>query len=286
METMREALNQADQAIKQAAVSDTSRLDALLLLCHVTNFTKEQYFTYSHRELTSAEQQYFQQLVQKRCDAEPVAYLTGHREFFGLDFIIDERVLIPRADTEIIVEQALELLPAFDSPRVLDMCTGSGCIGITIAKNSSQAQVTLADISSDALEVARLNSERLLGRKLETIQTDLYEALHNHRFHMIIANPPYLNDMWYRMVDDQVKKEPKSALVGGDVDGLATIRTLVSGAIKHLEDGGYLLVECDYRQQSAVATLFETYGFSPIIKANDLADLGRVVIGRFACTKS
>ena len=286
MSTFGEALRQGTLAIRDSGVSTSEALDAMLLLCKATGLTKEQIYSRPDTELTVQARSLFGALLERRSTAEPIAYILEEREFFGRLFHVDARVLIPRPDTEILVEQALDLLEAGTEATVLDLCTGSGCIGITIAAERPQATVTLADISDEALAVAVDNVKALLGNTLELVQGNLFESLPNRRFHMIITNPPYLANQWYQTTAEQVKREPYLALVGGGEEGLDLIRTIVAEAPDHLEPEGALLIECDDRQNTTVACLMEKAGFTSVSSAHDLAGCRRIVWGRLPCTKN
>lgn len=274
-----EALKRGTQAIQSKQVSQTPLLDASLLLCAATGMRREQLYSRGEQNLGDREHTFYEHLVARRCEAEPIAYLTGSREFFGHTFCVTPDVLIPRPDTEILVEQALTELQNLENPRVLDLCTGSGCIGISVASAHDGALVTLADISKEALALALANSRKILGRELECVEGDLFSALQNRHFHMIMTNPPYLNEPWYELAERQVKREPRLALVGGGEDGLQIIRRIIEESPAHLEQGGMLLIECDHRQNDLVGRLLTERGFSRIGQRDDLAQLRRIVWG-------
>jgi len=286
MTTISESLHQGILAIQGSGVSESNSLDALLLLRKATGFSREYILTYPDLPLDKQTLASYKSYIARRCEAQPVAYILGEREFYGRRFAVDPRVLIPRPDTETLVEQAIILLKEKSRPTVLDLCTGSGCIGITIAAEISTSHVTLADISEDALAVANQNSHTILQRELESCQGNLFESLQNRKFHMIITNPPYLTGAWYDTTAAQVKREPYLALVGGGEDGLEIIRTIVDEAPDHLEPDGMLLIECDDRQNTKVAGLMEKAGFSSVTSTQDLAGCRRIVWGRLACTRN
>ncbi len=286
MKSIGEALRQGILAIKESEVSTSEALDCMLLLCRATGLTKEQIYARPTAGLTSEARALFETLLQRRCAAEPMAYILGEREFYGRVFQVDSRVLIPRPDTETLVEQALDLIARGTEAKVLDLCTGSGCIGITIAAERPEATVVLADISYEAIEVATTNVTNLLDTTVELVQGNLFESLPNRRFHMIITNPPYLASEWYQTTAAQVKREPYLALVGGGEEGLDLIRTIVDEAPGHLEPGGALLIECDDRQNNTVACLMEKAGFTSVSSSHDLAGCRRIVWGRLPCTRN
>ncbi len=290
MATLREAATWGHRAIEQAAVSESSRLDALVLLWHAAGISKEYFYAEAESQLDQNAFDRYRADVHRRCAAEPVAYIVQRREFYGLEFHVDRRVLIPRPESELLVERGLQhvdgLSPLIHPVRVLDMCTGSGCVGIALAYHRPGIEVTLADRSPEALCVASTNSRSLLGRQLETVETDLFDALPQRRFHLIVANPPYLAHTWFQEAAEQVKQEPQLALLGGGLDGLDLIRCLVQQAPSHLEPDGALMIECDGRQQENVALLLEKLGFTDVVAFDDLAGIGRIVVGRLACTKN
>ena len=213
----------------------------------------------------------------QRANHIPMAYITGHKEFWGLDFLVNENVLIPRPDTETLVEEALkEIRPGY---RVLDMCTGSGAIGISV-KASSEAKVTLSDISPEALRTAGENSRRLVNGTCRLILSDLFSSI-DGIFDMILTNPPYLTSEWVESVTAEVRKEPLLALLDRDEDGLGIIREIIGQSPSHLTPGGILMIECDYRQTHDCVIILKNTGFEDIRIISDLSGRERVVRGTY-----
>ena len=213
----------------------------------------------------------------QRANHIPMAYITGHKEFWGLDFLVNENVLIPRPDTETLVEEALkEIRPGY---RVLDMCTGSGAIGISV-KASSDAEVTLSDISAEALRTAEENSRRLVNGSCRLILSDLFSSI-DGIFDMILTNPPYLTSEWVESVTAEVRKEPLLALLDRDEDGLGIIREIIGQSPSHLTPGGILMIECDYRQTHDCVIILKNTGFEDIRIISDLSGRERVVRGTY-----
>jgi release factor glutamine methyltransferase len=274
-----DALAQGTKAIQTNQVSKTPLLDASLLLSRITGLSREQLYAKSDVALSDEAVSQYHLLVSRRCEAVPIAYLTGSREFYGRDFRVTPDVLIPRPDTEILVEVALSFLQGKQNPEVLDLCTGSGCVGVSLGAERSDARITLADISANALEVARSNAQELLDDQPIIVQSDLFSELKGKRYTLIASNPPYLTESWYDGTEPHVKVEPELALLGGEEDGLAIIRRIVSEAPEHLQDGGALVVECDYRQVETVMLLLTERGFTEVGSESDLAQLERVVRG-------
>lgn len=220
-------------------------------------------------------------MMEKRASGYPMAYITGVKEFWGMEFKVNDNVLIPRPDTETLVEVAVDLYIENNlQGKILDLCTGSGAVATAIAKELEK-DVKLSDISPSAAETAKENYERLIGRTADIRVGDLFEKWEGCKFSLIVSNPPYLTDTWCNEVDEEVKKEPRLALYGFDEDGLGIIRRIIADSGKFLEKGGYIALECDYRQCSTLAKLLETEGYSGVNIKKDLAGKDRVVYGKY-----
>ena len=234
----------------------------------------------AHRDdpLEAAAAERFSALVARRAAGEPVAYLLGRREFYGRDFAVSPAVLIPRPETELLVEVALAAVAGRANPRILDLGTGSGCIAITLALELPGAEVTAVDISAAALAVARSNAERL-GAGLRCLQSEWFAALGGERFDLIVSNPPYIAAGDRHLAEGDLRFEPPIALACGR-DGLDAIRHILASAADHLEPGGTLHLEHGYDQADAVAELFLDADFTDIAQSRDLAGIVRVSGGR------
>jgi release factor glutamine methyltransferase len=254
------------------------RLDARILLMHALALSRVQLITQSHRALTESEAQQVSRLFQRRIAGEPIAYIVGEREFYGLPFHVTPDVLIPRPETELLVELALEKLPFHGS--LLDMGTGSGAIAIAVAHARTDAKVTALDQSSAALAIARRNAERH-DVKVRFIQSDWYSAMSNECFDVIAANPPYIPDHDIHLTRGDLRFEPISALTD-HADGLTALNTIADGAIRHLVPGGWLLMEHGYNQASSVRDLLAARGFNAVSSWSDLAGIERVTGGRIS----
>ncbi len=281
MITVHEALSRGTQAISQCKISATPLLDASLLLCKSTGLKREELYIRSRNTISPEICEAYYSLIERRCNSEPVAYLLGEREFFGRSFKVSPAVLVPRGDSEILVEAALERLPLKSQAKVLDLCCGSGCIGITLAKERELVNLALSDISTEALEVAGENNRALLGGRARLFEGSLFDPLKGEKFSLIVTNPPYLSDAWYNECSAEVKREPSLALLGGAEDGLSLIREIIREAPRFLEDGGSLLIECDWRQHPVVLNLLEERGFKDLASYSDLASLWRVAGGTY-----
>jgi release factor glutamine methyltransferase len=261
----------------------SARLDAELLLGEALGLDRIKLIVEAERPLADDELVRYRDLIKRRRAFEPIAYILGRREFFALPMRVDRRVLIPRPDTEILVEAAL--FGTRDQHlygRMLDLCTGSGCVAIAFAKERPTWRVTAVDLSPDAVAVARENAQRAgVVHNLAVLEGDLFAALpEGARFELITANPPYIPSAEIESLDPDVRDfEPRLALDGG-ADGLSVTRRLVSEAARYLDPGGLLALEGGFDQAPAVAALLEQAGFSQITRSRDLAGVERVVSGR------
>ena len=262
-------------ALQRQALLDA--LDWRVLLCHALNTTRVGLITGSERALTPDEAQRFGDLVQRRLAGEPVAYLVGQREFFGLPFEVSGAVLIPRPDTELLVELTLDRLP--QGGRVLDMGTGSGAIAVSLAHTRRDADVTALDVSADALAVARRNADAN-GARVTFLHSDWFAALADAPpFDIIASNPPYIASGDRHLSEGDLRYEPVGALTD-HADGLSALRILVAGAPAHLAPQGWLLMEHGYDQADAVRALLVSAGYTEVQSWRDIADIERVSGGR------
>ncbi len=265
-------------AVEQLKDGDSPRADADILLAHVLGRPRSYLLAWPERELSPGQWTAFQALVERRARGEPVAYLTGSREFFGLGLAVSNAVLIPRPETELLVEAALERLPGGPC-MVADLGSGSGAIALAIAKMRPDARVVAVDASRQALEVARTNAERLGLRNVELREGDWCKGLADERFDMIVSNPPYICEDDPHLARGDVRFEPAMALASG-ADGLDAIRAIVACAPLHLSPGGWLLFEHGFDQAEAVAGLMRKAGFIDVESLRDLLGHGRVTLGR------
>lgn len=274
--------------MKLGAWQKQSPLDALetrILLSHVTGLSRMQLITHDEQVLIPAQMDTLQELAQRRQRGEPIAYLIGQREFYGLMLRVTPDVLIPRPETELLVELALARLPA--GGRVLDMGTGSGAIAVAIAHERHDAEVTALDVSPAALAVAGENAARHAGQRkspVKLLESDWYGALNMQSgqqlsFDVIVSNPPYIVAGDAHLSQGDLRFEPVDALTDHG-DGLSALRTIAAGAPAHLHAGGWLLMEHGYDQADAARKLLESQGFSDVQSWRDLAGIERVSGGR------
>jgi release factor glutamine methyltransferase len=251
-------------------------LENRILLCHALGISRVGLITQSERALTQEEAGALSALVQRRLGGEPIAYIVGHREFFGLDFKVNPAVLIPRPDTELIVELAVERLPP--QGRLLDMGTGSGAIAVAAAHTRPDARVTALDVSEAALEVARANAAAN-GATVRFLRSDWFAALGTESFDLIASNPPYIAAGDEHLAEGDLRFEPAGALTD-HADGLSALRTIIAGAPAHLVAGGWLLLEHGYDQAEQVRALLDAQGYTDVQSWRDLAGIERVSGGR------
>jgi release factor glutamine methyltransferase len=256
---------------------DNARLETEWLLCSVLGLDRVGLYLNFDRPLSDGELTGIRALVARRARREPLQYLLGSQEFHGLDFEVTPAVLIPRHDTEVLVEEAIRLAPAAET--VLDIGTGSGCIAVALAKGLPAARVWGVDSSHEALVVAARNGERH-GVTLQLLQGSLFEPVAGKRFQLIVSNPPYIPTADLATLQPEVRDhEPRGALDGG-ADGLDFYRRIVAQAPVHLEQGGWLLLEVGIDQAKAVRELLQGAGFDKCITAADPAGIDRVVGGQ------
>ncbi len=262
----------------QRIAGDSPRLDAELLLSHVTGLSRTSFRAWPERVLAPDQVAGFETLVAKRTQGEPIAYLLGHQEFWSLPLAVSPSTLIPRPDTECLVETALALsLPR--EARVLDLGTGTGAIALALASEQPDWRVSACDCVDDAVALARRNA-RALGLPVEVAQSSWFSGLAPEKFDLIVSNPPYIASDDHHLDEGDVRFEPASALVSGR-DGLDDIRLIVEQAPQWLAEGGWLLLEHGYDQAAAVAGLLQARGFGAVVSRKDYGDRDRMTLGQW-----
>ena len=263
----------------QEATERIGAVDARVLLAHVTGRSSAELIAHPETQMRLQQEEAFRRLVGRRESGEPVAYLTGGREFYGRQFKVTPAVLIPRPETELLVDLALERIPRDATARVLDVGTGSGCVAISIASERSRSKILALDQSPDALALARRNAYELHVGNVGFLQSNWFAALRDEHFDVIVSNPPYVASGDAHLGEGDLRFEPRDALDGGE-DGLGALRHLVTESVKHLVPGGWLLVEHGHDHGPALRALFEAAGYRDIFTDRDLAELERVTGGR------
>jgi len=298
MKSIHEETRFGTSVISDGGLSATPLLDTLVILGHVLDLGKEQLLTHPEWRLSDRQQKTCEALLHKRAQGTPIAYLLGFKEFYGRRFSVTPDVLIPRPDTETLVEHVLQLIaekkaktaapksqsadgnpPSAGRLSVLDLCTGTGCIGLTVALELPGTAVTCSDISEKAAAVCSKNAAQLQAESVTVIQSDLFEQITNGPFDIIISNPPYLTE---EELEEPVLKaagEPVSALYGGK-DGLYLIDRIIAKGFTFLHAEGYLCIECGMQQAEAIADRFDRTGFTDISVIQDLGRRNRGVCGK------
>lgn len=248
--------------------------DARFFLLGVKDWTLSELLVHLDDEIDEKEKKDLFTGIARLEEKEPLQYVLKKAPFYGREFYVDPRVLIPRFDTEILVNQVLEAIPAGGEEAILDLCTGSGCIGLTIAMERPGSKVVLSDLSDGALQVAKKNRERF-GLDVRILKSDLFSRIKG-RFSVIVSNPPYIPDPVIDTLSDEVKKEPRIALSGGR-DGLDFYRRIAKEAGSFLCPGGKLFLEIGYDEGESVSLLLEDAGFSSVHVVTDLGNLDRVI---------
>lgn len=271
--TLHKLVQEGTDILLQAGIEDAA-LDSMYLLEYSLHINKLTYLLEREKEVSEEEIQKFLSCIRLREQRIPLQHITGEQEFMGFSFLVNEHVLIPRQDTELLVELTAKVA---EGKRVLDLCTGSGCILLSLAKLCKLQQGVGVDLSLEALEVAGKNKERLQC-DVELIQSDLFDKV-SGTFDVIVSNPPYIETEVISGLMEEVREhEPYMALDGGE-DGLIFYRRIVSEAEKYLSPNGYLCFEIGYNQGQEVKSLMEEAGFKDCVVHKDLAGLDRVVMG-------
>lgn len=270
--TYKALLNDAGRLLR--ANTDTPRIDAEALLLHVVQQPLAWLICYSDTAASSSQVKHYFDLIGKRQQGQPVAYLIGHKEFWSLKLLVNENVLIPRSDTETLVEQVLIRLPEEQAQQVLDLGTGSGAIALSIAKERPQAKVLATDAHAAALSVAKTNAQLNSLVNVDFVQSSWFDQIGTTQFDLIAANPPYIDAQDQHLSQGDLRFEPDSALIAGR-DGLADLEQIITQAPEYLNHQGWLVLEHGYNQQDQIQALFEAAGFTNIECHFDLNRLPR-----------
>ena len=273
---IKEILLQSINKLNENHVEDSSS-KARRLLAFVLNVKKEYLIINDSVELSQKQEERYNKYIDEIIESKPIQYILGYQEFMGIKFKVDENVLIPQPDTEVLVEKTIEIAKEFQQPRILDLCTGSGAIAISLDRFIPHAQITASDISEKALEIARLNDN---DRKINFIHSNMFENI-KETFDIIVSNPPYIKTKEIQTLSEDVQNEPHLALDGGE-DGLMFYREIISNGYKYLNNNGYLCLEIGEDQKKMVVNLIETVGnYTNIETLKDLGDNDRVIICQY-----
>ena len=273
-----ELLNSGRNVLAESG-SRSPLLDSQLILGHLLGIRKETLYIRSEDPVPEDREFLFAEMIEKRRAGFPVAYLIQEKEFFGFPFFVKEGVLCPRPDTEILVEESLRLLEKLPGADVLDLCTGSGCVGLSLLKTRPDISLTASDISETAAEVFRINNGNLCGGAGRFVFSSYFDSI-TGQYDIITANPPYLTTEETRDRPQDIRMEPALALDGG-ADGLDPARVIITEAREHLKPGSRLLLEASPRQALPLREIMESSGYSEVRSVKDLAGYDRITMGKY-----
>lgn len=272
---IKELINEGKAVLEQADIVDAVN-DSWLLAEYIFGITRTSFYINPDIKASESDTARYKDAIKRRAEKTPLQYITGHQEFMGFDFKVNENVLIPRQDTELLVETAVQYINESDRPmKVLDMCTGSGCIAISIDKMCVKADVTAVDISDKALEIARENNHINEGN-VKFIQSDLFENVEG-KFDIIISNPPYIETDVIEGLMSEVKEHEPYIALDGDKDGLKFYREITDALDTYLCDGGKVFFEIGYNQGESVPELLNKSGYKSVMVLKDFSENDRVV---------
>ncbi|MCZ2720610.1 peptide chain release factor N(5)-glutamine methyltransferase [Marinomonas sp. 15G1-11] len=268
-----------DGAAKLAALSDTAQLDTQLLLASILQVSTSYLYTWPEKEISLEQKLAFNKLLKARSLGEPIAYLLGVQEFWSLEFNVSPCTLIPRADTEVLVEMALEKIVDIATPLVLDLGTGTGAVALSIASERPTAQVHAVDLIEDAVHLARGNAKKL-GLTASIYQSSWFESVEKKGFDLIVSNPPYIDEADHHLDEGDVRFEPKSALVA-DLSGYADIQCIAQEALHYLAPSGWLVFEHGFEQARRSQDILNSLGYKNVVTCQDYSGNDRVTLGQW-----
>ncbi len=278
--TIKETLEYGINTLNKAGI-DEAKVDAMLLLEYIFEINRAKYLMCQTEEACNEKILLYKEVIEKRSLRIPLQYITGTQDFMGYTFKVNENVLIPRYDTEVVVYEAVKSLKGIENPKILDVCTGSGCIAISLAKLIDKATVKALDISTEALSVARENNETLDGG-VEFVESDLFDNIDSeYKYDLIISNPPYIRTEVINELMTEVKSHEPLLALDGDEDGLKFYRKISEKAPEYLNKGAMLVYEIGHDQAEDVTYILSQNGFHDIVVKKDLAGLDRVVLARW-----
>jgi len=278
--TIKETIRKGMIILKTNNVTEPN-IKSRLIMQFVLNKPREYLVVYDKKELTLRQEVNYFKAIKKLCQGIPIQHITNRQEFMKMTFYVDENVLIPRQDTEILVEEVIKIAKKINAKKILDLCTGSGAIAISLAKYIDKSNITAVDISSKALNVAKLNAKNNeVEDRITFVESDLFKNLKKEKYDIIVSNPPYIKKEVLKKLDKEVQKEPNLALDGG-YDGLDFYRKIIKNADEYLKFNGYLCFEIGYDQKEDVENLLkEQEKYANITCKKDLCDNDRVVTAK------
>ena len=276
--TIKQAMIKGITILKLEKIS-TPKLKARLLLQYVLKKPRQYLIVYDNQKLTELEEREYLKYINLLKQGEPIEHITHQKEFMKLNFYVDENVLIPRQDTEVLVEEVIKIAKKIRARKILDLCTGSGAIAVSLAKYIENCEVTATDISPQAIEIAKTNAKNnQVENKITFIESDLFKSIVEEKYDIIVSNPPYIKQEVLKTLDKEVQKEPRLALDGGK-DGLDFYQKIIKEAYKYLKYEGYLCLEIGYDQKEDVIQLIEKEEkYTNTYCVKDLCDKDRVIV--------
>ena len=278
--TIKQAMIKGVTILKLEKIS-TPKLKARLLLQYVLKKPRQYLIVYDNQKLTDKEEQEYLKYIELVAQGEPIEHITHQKEFMKLSFYVDENVLIPRQDTEVLVEEVIKIAKNIRAKKILDLCTGSGAIAVSLAKYLENTQITALDISGKALDVAIANAKNNhVQEKITFVESNLFQDLRQEKYDIIVSNPPYIRRKEIATLDKEVRKEPKIALDGGE-DGLDFYREIINKGYEYLKYGGYICLEIGYDQNEEVMQIIkDKKQYTETYCKKDLYDNDRVIVTR------
>ena len=278
--TIKQAMIKGVTILKLEKIS-TPKLKARLLLQYVLKKPRQYLIVYDNQKLTDKEEQEYLKYIELVAQGEPIEHITHQKEFMKLSFYVDENVLIPRQDTEVLVEEVIKIAKNIRAKKILDLCTGSGAIAVSLAKYLENTQITALDISGKALDVAIANAKNNhVQEKITFVESNLFQDLRQEKYDIIVSNPPYIRRKEIATLDKEVRKEPKIALDGGE-DGLDFYREIIKKGCEYLKYGGYICLEIGYDQKEEVMQIIkDKKQYTETYCKKDLYDNDRVIVTR------
>ncbi len=278
--TIKQALIKGVTVLKLEKIS-TPKLKARLLLQYVLKKPRQYLIVYDNQKLTEKEEQDYLEYIELLTQGEPIEHITHQKEFMKLNFYVDENVLIPRQDTEVLVEEVMNIAKKIRAKKILDLCTGSGAIAVSLAKYLENIQLTALDISGKALDIAIANAKNNhVQDKITFVESNLFQDLGQEKYDIIVSNPPYIRRKELEMLDREVRKEPRLALDGGE-DGLDFYRNIMDKGYEYLKYGGYICLEIGYDQKEEVMQIIkDKKQYIDTYCKKDLYDNDRVIVTR------
>lgn len=278
--TIKELINNGFLKLKNANI-EYPKLKSILLMQYVLDKSKQYIIANDQKEITKVEETIYREKIEQLLKGEPIEYIIHNKEFMKLNFFVNQDVLIPRQDTEILVEEVIDIAKKINAKEVLDLCTGSGAIAVSIAKYLAQIEILAVDISKEALNIAKKNAiSNNVDKQITFIKSDIFNNLQDKKFDIIVSNPPYIKSNVIDTLSEEVRREPKIALDGGK-DGLEFYNKIIKESYLHLRSGGYLCLEIGFDQKIDVIKLIENEKkFENIYSKKDLYNNDRIVVAK------